>query len=413
MQMFAIRPSVLKNQLRWRVANRAVRLCLPIWLLFLMLIPSITRAQSQPKGSGSQLVPDPAIPGVLAAFDKYEVVAIPEGHGLKDLDDFILTLIRTPAFAEKVNDIEVECGNSLYQAVLDRYIAGDDVPFEGVQKVWRNTTQDMCGASVFFEEFFPVVRAVNKRLPPEKRIRVLAGDPPVDWEQVREPSDLRKLKLPGRDANAASVLENAVISKGRKALILFGTFHLFHGGTGDFLMANAVSIIEAKHPGTVFVVSDLNTFGSDFQTLTGSTFSSWPVPSLARTKGTWFGAMDASQFLPKLIFFDGCDFRYDLPEQYKRPVAELLDAILYLGPVELSLEEQWPVDLAFDDQYRKELARRDTLTGSVGLPRWSDGFEQDVLAAAENPFVPPRKLKGLKSMTKACLEEKSKQSAKP
>jgi len=404
------------NIVGWTGSRQRYLLAAALAVMLVLATPLMARAQNQhaPKPTGAEPVPEPAIPAILAAFDKYEVVAMPEAHGLKDLDDFILTLIRTPAFAEKVNNIEVECGNSLYQPVLDRYIAGDDVPFNDVQKVWRNTSQDMCGTSAFFEEFFPVMRAVNKRLPQEKRIRVLAGDPPVNWEQVRGgPDDIKKLKLPGRDANAASVLETAVISKGQKALILFGTFHLLHGATGDFLMANTVSTIETKHPGIVFVISDLNIFGSDFQTLSGTAFSSWPVPSLARTKGTWFGALDASQFLPKLIFFDGCDFRYDLPNEYKKPVAELLDAILYLGPVDLSLKEQWPVDLAFDDEYRKELARRDILTGVVDPPRWSDAFKQDVLAATENPVVPPRKLRDLKSMTKACLEEKSKQSGKP
>jgi hypothetical protein len=83
---------------------------------------------------------------ILAAFEKYEVVGMPEGHGMKDVNDFILLLIRHPAFPEKVNDIAVECGNSLYQPVLDRYIGGEDVPFTEVRKVWRNTTVGvMCG----------------------------------------------------------------------------------------------------------------------------------------------------------------------------------------------------------------------------------------------------------------------------
>ena len=146
MQILAIRLSASRSQVGGTVASRPVRLCRASWLLFLTLSPSITRAQRQPTESGgSQLVAEPAIPAILAAFDKYEIVAMPEAHGLKDLDDFILTLVRTPAFAEKVNDIEVECGNSLYQPVLDRYIAGDDVPFKDVQKIWRNTTQGMCG----------------------------------------------------------------------------------------------------------------------------------------------------------------------------------------------------------------------------------------------------------------------------
>lgn len=50
---------------------------------------------------------------ILAAWEKYEVVGMPEGHGMKDLDDFILLLVRNPAFPQKANDIAVECGNSL------------------------------------------------------------------------------------------------------------------------------------------------------------------------------------------------------------------------------------------------------------------------------------------------------------
>jgi hypothetical protein len=56
-----------------------------------------------------------AITAILDAFDKYEVVGMDAAHGNKDLDDLILHLIREPAFPHKVNDIVVECGNSLYQ----------------------------------------------------------------------------------------------------------------------------------------------------------------------------------------------------------------------------------------------------------------------------------------------------------
>jgi hypothetical protein len=120
---------------------RLTLLCCAVFLL-LMVVPGISRAQIQPqaKPPGAEPTPEPAVPAILAAFKKYEVVAMPEAHGMKDIDDFIFSLIRNPAFPEKVNDIEVECGNSLYQPVLDRYIAGEDVPFSEVRKVWRNTT---------------------------------------------------------------------------------------------------------------------------------------------------------------------------------------------------------------------------------------------------------------------------------
>lgn len=111
--------------------------------------------------------------------------------------------------------------------VLDRYISGEDVPFTEVRKVWRNTTQPMCGLSGFFEQFFPLVRALNQKLPPEKRIRVLAGDPPIDWEQVKTSQELDKSMM-NREASITSVMEKEVLSKHRKALMLFGTMHLMH-----------------------------------------------------------------------------------------------------------------------------------------------------------------------------------------
>jgi len=195
-----------------------------------------TRAAS---ARGAEPIPEPAVPAILAAFDKYEVVGMPVAHGLKDVDDFILSLIRTPAFADKANDIVVECGNSLCQPELDRYIAGEDVSFKSVRKVWRNTTTPMCGLCGFFELFFPLMRVINQKLPPEKRLRVLAGDPPVDWEKVKSPRELHEFM--DRDASIASVLEKEVLSKYRKALMLFGTSHLMHG-------RGAASIYERNYP---------------------------------------------------------------------------------------------------------------------------------------------------------------------
>jgi len=64
------------------------------------------RGQTKPKGKNP--APQPAIEAILAAFNNYEVVGMSEAHRNKDEDDFILTLIRTPAFMNKVNDIAVE-----------------------------------------------------------------------------------------------------------------------------------------------------------------------------------------------------------------------------------------------------------------------------------------------------------------
>jgi hypothetical protein len=134
----------------------------------------------------NRLEPMNASEAILKAFDKYRVVALGEAHGLQEEHDFIQSLIRNPAFAAKVNDIVVECGNALYQDILDRYIAGEDVPMAEVRQVWCDTTQSAVGLwnALVYEQLFTSVRELNMNLPVGKRVRVLAGDPPIDWKKV-------------------------------------------------------------------------------------------------------------------------------------------------------------------------------------------------------------------------------------
>jgi hypothetical protein len=361
-------------------------------LLFLAaVIPVIGQAQvkQQTKPAGSEPVPASAVPAILAAFDKYEVVGMSEAHGMKDVDDLILPLIRNPEFPVKVNDIVVECGNSLYQPILDRYIAGEDVPFTEARKVWRDTTQPMCGMSGFFEQLFPLVRAINQRLPPGKRVRVLAGDPPIDWRQVKSSQDIAKFS--DRDASIASVMEKEVLARHRKALILFGIFHLMHGGGAG--PGNAVTIYEKDYPGLTFVIGDLGTFNADQSGLSRSPFATWPIPSLALTKGTWLGALDLGRFFPPTIWTDDdCNVHNEFPKNEQKSMADLVDAFLYLGPQDLRLTEQVPADIALDVNYMTELHRREVLMGLPGSATWTlKESDQQIVNGAENPvFVVPK-----------------------
>jgi hypothetical protein len=306
--------------------------------------------------------PRPAEQAILAAFDKYEVIAMPEAHDLKDIDDFILGLVRNPAFPAKVDDIAVECGNSLYQPLLDAYIAGDAVALTEVRKVWRNTTQVMCGHSAFFEQFFPLIRAINQKLAPDKRLRVLAGDSPVDWAQVKSFQDI--LKLPHRDANIASVMEKEVLQQHRKALMLFGTLHLLHGTDGS-----AVSIYEKKYPNVTFVISDLTFFNFHAAGRSDDLFASWPIPSLAEIRGTAVGLLDFSNLLPAGTMIDkNCNVHTTFPKELQRPMEDFVDAVLYLGSPDLALKEAMPADIALDVAYRNELHRRQGLPGIPAAP---------------------------------------------
>jgi hypothetical protein len=288
-----------------------------------------------------------------ASFKTYEVVGIGNpAHGDKDLDDFILALIRNPSLPGTVSDIAVECGNSLYQSVLDQYIAGQDVPLSQVRPVWRNTTQPSCGTSGFYEELFPLVQRINRRLPDNQKLRVLACDPPIDWSKVASPADLQQFT--NRDGSIASVMQNEVLSKHRRALMLFGVAHLFHGTeTGS-----AVSMYESQYPGSTYVITEHVGFG-DFTSLAKDNdqlearLVSWPVPSLASVSGTWLATLDVGYFFQ---------------QESGSSVGAFLDGYLYLGPRDLILGSLIPAEIVLDSAYMTELGQRAAVTNMRNGP---------------------------------------------
>jgi hypothetical protein len=358
-------------------------LCWLVILTLLLLIAAICTAQTPTKSADP--IPEPAISAILAAFDKYEVVAMPQDHGMQDLDDLIFSLIRNPAFSEKVNDIVFESGNSLYQPMLDRYIAGEDVPFTEVQKLWRKMGQPAAGASAFVEQFYPLVRALNQKLPSERRLRVLAGDPPVDWDEIKSMEDVMRVH---RDEGISSVMEKEVFSKHRKALMLFGTFHIMHGTRGS-----AVSLYEKDYPNLTFVISDLGIFETDLPSLHDSKFVNWPMPAVARAKGTWLGALDLSHFIPPGNTIDqDCQVHHDFPKALQKPMEEFVDAFLYLGPPDLRLREKIPADIALDVTYRTELQRGSAMLGFPnGASETPQEFDQEIVNSAADPlFLIPK-----------------------
>jgi hypothetical protein len=338
-----------------RIALSARRFLLILFILSVISAGSM-RAQGEPQ-------PKPAAQAILTAFDKYRIVAMPAAHGDQKLDDFIVSILRDPALLAKINDLVVECGNSLYQDRLDRYIAGEDVPLSDIRQVWRNTTQTMCGLSGFYEKLFPLVRDLNRQLPHGKKLRVLAADPPIDWSKARTLGDV--LQFTGRDRSIASVVEREVLEKGHKALMLFGVFHLFHhAAQGALPELTAVGQYERRYPGVTLVVSSHQGFGN----MTPNTgrnaelerrMATWPLPSLIEVKGTWLAELASDYFFAALPMGTNSS-------PSRKGIGEMVDAYLYLGPRDSLTYEPTPETILTDAVYIKELQRRSDLQGGTG-----------------------------------------------
>lgn len=391
-----------------RLQNRA---CLLIHLFAVASSVALAQVPTPKHSTESSLEARPAISSVLNAFAKYQVVGIDAGHDQKDIDDFILDLVREPSFSTRVNDIAVECGNSLYQPVLDRYVAGEQVSLNEVQKVWRNTTQLSCGESAFYEQLFPLVRAINQALPSGKRIRVLAADPPVDWSLIHDQKDFSSFT--DRDSSIASVMEREVLSKHRKALMLFGIFHLMHGSGPD--KGNAVTLYEKRYPRSTFVVSGLGYFGTDPKDASIASFDNWANPSLISTQRTSLGSLKLDSFLPTPISTDDqCNVTDPFKAKPNQGVSDLIDAFLYLGPQTLHLKEGYPVDVALDVAYTSELIRRSIIIG-LPEPRTVAEFNQQTLTNASNPILTTERLDAREfypMIRRLCLERTNRSDVK-
>ncbi|WP_419804322.1 hypothetical protein [Terriglobus sp.] len=354
--------------------------------LLIALVPHDSKEQvavSRPIGESQASTAEPALPAILKIFRTFEVVGLPAAHGQKDVDDFILSLIRDPRFSGSVNDIVVECGNVRYQPILDHYIAGENVSFTEVQHVWRDTTQPMCGESGFFEQLYPLVRAMNQQLPAAKRLRVLAADPPIDWTKVQTLQDITPFF--DRDGSIASVMEKEVLSKHRKALMLFGVFHLLHGSGPE--QGDAVTIYERHYPGKTFVISDLGYYSTNGELLTDKPAALGTGPSLLRTKNSRLGSLGLGSFLPTPLTTDqDCNVVDAFAGKTSKTVSDLLDAFLYLGPQSLQLREPIPADIALDHAYRAEWLRRLKVSGLPG-PSTLEEVDAEIVASAADPII--------------------------
>lgn len=94
--------------------------------------------------------------------------------------------------------------------------------------MWRDTTQSPVGGddSPVCAQFLGEVRSLNRSLPNARKIRVLAGDPPIDWTKVNTTEEFVPF-LSRRDEFPAALITQEVLRKGQKVLVIYGAGHIW------------------------------------------------------------------------------------------------------------------------------------------------------------------------------------------
>jgi len=207
-------------------------------------------------------------------------------HGNKQEYEWLRSLVGTPEFADRVDDVVMEFGNSLYQKSVDRYIAEEDVPIEQVQKAWRNTVGAIGAPSSVSGWLYEAVRETNMKRRDKHQMRVICGDPYIDWDKVQTREDIEPY-LSHRDQWFTQVVKDEVLAKHHRALLVMGWGH-FPRGQGRTYIEPHLRKVGAK---TYLIVFGTNVVGG-YDDL-DHRFDSWPAPVIVPLSNNWVGELPA------------------------------------------------------------------------------------------------------------------------
>ena len=303
--------------------------------------------------------------GIFTAFMTHPLVGIGDHHGMAQEEDFYAALIRDKRFATEVGNVVVEFGDAAQQGTLDRYLSGEDIPYEQLRKVWSDTVGWIPTVTALgYMNFYAQVREVNLGLPPEQRIHVWLGDPPVDWSKIRSKNDLSQVignLFAERDSYPADLIAAQILAKKKKALVIYGTSHFY-------AEKRLKALVEQRQPGAFFLVTPYAGFieksCSDAFELA---IHNWPHPALAvpvrdsnlkrllRAPGCRFWPASAFSFPSNETESEKAKEMADI-EDWSSGIAG--DALLYLGPATSLTQSPIAPDLYLDADFRKEIDRR-------------------------------------------------------
>jgi hypothetical protein len=238
--------------------------------------------------------------------------------------------------------IIVEFGNALHQRTIDRYLAGENVSSHDLRMVWQDTTMPQAWDSPLYAEFFETVREVNGRLPRIRKLRVLLGDPPIDWSKVHDVAGFKPFM--DRDDFYAGVMERNC-RRGR-CLLICGSEHFHRKDPLTNLRPpsahkNALEYYRAKAGNAKKIEAVLPLYSQ------AEIFAQYSAPALLSTHAPPLGTMRFGQVdqSPVMILkqVGGETKPVEVRGDDTLPVSDVVDWVLYLGK---SDEQSEPTALA-------------------------------------------------------------------
>lgn len=278
-----------------------------------------------------------AADSMAALFDQHRFVFIGSTHGDVKIHDFLLCLLSRPGLERRVTDVLVEWASPAHQPLMDRYLlALEPLAMDSLRPVWFETDYPPLWATIpQMPAFFAAVRAINVRVDPSRRIRVVGGNEPVDWKTVRGPADMAR--FPFKSNNSIHlILEHLAPATERRVLIVYGIGHVHHNGGS--MMAGLEDRIERDQ---LFVVGTIHTLREG-----------------ERERVARFGDPDRPFFVRAARFPSEVSLPDDFFYAAKDPLSSHIDAVVYLGP---EPDRDLTNTITLTAGEKAELARRESI----------------------------------------------------
>jgi hypothetical protein len=292
-----------------------------------------------------------------------------------------VALIQDARFPRMVNDIVWECGSARYQGVMDRFMSGEAVSDAELRETWRNTVGSInivCDLPIY-EAFIREVKAVNDRLPAAQKIRVLLGDPPVDWSVIKTIQDLMPW-AEQRDTHAVDLINREVIAKNRRALLIFGDGHFPRKSVrANYERDDLGPIVDRLGDNPAARIFNIYSETSTDLVKIQPDIASWTAPKFVLLKGTTLGATDFDVYATagnggsRSRWAQRGGKRVDIPkDQWRtRRMNEQFDALIYLGAPSAMTRSPLAPSTCADTAYINTRLSRMAL---VGVP--TDGLKK-------------------------------------
>lgn len=296
---------------------------------------------------------------ILQIFKNHNIIGLGEGgHHLENAHQFFQNLFDNKKIQEVIDFVIVEFANANYQTILDKYIFGEQIYIEEIKKIWRESTQSpgLFGEAPIYFDLLKKIRNINSTLPNDKKIKVLAGDPSIDWKSIHTLDDYKKQIGYNREVFPAELAIDFGVMQRKKVLVIYSEFHLTK--IADNTLAptrpTITSIVDKKHSGAMKVIGTI--YSESF--LSEEQFRELPLYSVIELSNNELGNISAHKFFPGSLYKDGKELiAFD---GYK--IKELFDALLYVG--QYASLKRYPMPKPnFDNDYLCELNRRRKIVG--------------------------------------------------